>query len=338
MADENVVSALMRMIGAKPGHSETVAMSPANALRKSIVRGAQSFDGLVAAVTQFSETRVGLSRVVQDLPEQALLMLMENANGAVGLAIVDTQFLAATLEHSTTGRVVPNPADARAPTRTDAVIVSSLINDVLALFDELVAAIENAPGATGFRYVRALDEPRAITLALDEMPYRKYDLTVDFGRGAKLGRLQLVFPWFNANAEQLDGQRSLAWKTTLRDSVLRAEAPIDAILHRFAMSLSDVTDWSIGTVVPIPAEALEDVSLEGQDGKRVASAKLGQATGMRAVRILPANGEDPSEKRKPPLVKPLTIQQPEIGQHPSDDPATAPPAEASKIDAVEADI
>ncbi|MGR3344879.1 MAG: FliM/FliN family flagellar motor switch protein, partial [Paracoccaceae bacterium] len=202
-----------------------------------------------------------------------------------GLALLNAQAMAAVIEQMTTGRVVPSQADLRTATRTDAVIVATILDRILEIFDEGLAQVTDAPPVAGYRQSVSLEDGRAITMALEDMPYRLYRLALDFGRGAKTGELSLIFPddpsGRGANASSVQAR----WRANWRNAVMQSEVLVEAVLHRFTIPLDELGNLEVGTFVPIPLECVSRVSLEGSDRRSVATGKLGQCNGHRAVRV-----------------------------------------------------
>ena len=64
-----------------------------------------------------------------------------------------------------------------------------------------------------------------------------------------------------------------------------AQAELSAVLHRLTLPLSAVLALRAGDVLPLPSAALDRVSVEGLDGRRLALGKLGQNQGSRALRL-----------------------------------------------------
>jgi len=285
MSEQTSISALRRKIAAKRPKPEMSRMSAQNALRQATVREAQKLGGLVAVVAELIQKRMIVSGLVDSLPDPAMILLLNGPEGAVGLAVMDAQFIAGVIEHITTGRVVPGLAEVRNPTQTDAIITADFIDCILAGFDRNLQSVPDAPPVSGFRYSTVLEGPRAVMLALPEIPYRSFQMTVDFAAGPKTGSISFVFPWYRANVELLGKQNSRNWQAVLHSSVSKAEVSLEAILYRFSISLSDVVNWDAGTVVPVPVSPLAAVDLIGSNGRKVSGAKLGQSTGMRAVRL-----------------------------------------------------
>lgn len=108
---------------------------------------------------------------------------------------------------------------------------------------------------------------------------------------------------------------------------------LDAVLHRVTLPLSAVMKFSEGTQIPLPADALERITLEGAAHRRLSLARLGQHRGQRALRLIGEETEAVCEA--PPAPKKVVPPPFEIGESPyaarhaaaPPAPATAPPAE-----------
>ena len=288
MADDVKNSVLLKKLGAKSPAPEMVTITPATALRKAAIRAAQNMGGLILAVPTLQEVRSSVSGIVDELPENAMLMLMAGPDASFGLAVADCQLIAAIIEHQTTGRVLPSAADPRPPTKTDTVIVSDLVDQILTLFETNLAPLNYPPPVGGFRFAMPLENPRAVTMALEEMPYRAYDMTLDLANGAKTGQLRLVFPWFTASAEQLDAKKNRDWAKSLHEATATSPVPLRAVLHRKSMSYQSIANLKVDDMIEVPNQCLQAISIEGDDGVQVAQAKLGQVAGVFAVKIVVA--------------------------------------------------
>ncbi len=304
MSDDVAISALRRKAGAGRPPPEPSAHSPGSLLRKAVAQAAEDLHSLVAVVAGFSESRPGLTALMEALPDPALLMSMTDANGRRGLAVADGQVVTALVEHLTTGRVVPGEAAPRRPTRTDAVMVSDFLDRILGLFDEVLLALPDAPPIRGFRYSSRLAEPRMVQMALSDAEYLLYRMRLDLGRGARSGEVLLAFPPATARVSGSSPVDAAGWQRDLDAAVMQSEVPIRAVLNRLAVPLDEITRWKPGDMLDIPVAALTAVELEGVDGRVVAMAKLGQVSGHRAVRIQTLGGPE----TKPAAARPITAR------------------------------
>jgi len=285
MPEQSAPSAIRRKLDAQTNPLDQDGMSPAKALRVAVLRAAEDAAELEAKLAGFSEEKTTLIDIVQRLEDPYLICLIEGPGGAVGLALWDCQIMSALVEQLITGRVVPSPADPRPPTRTDAAVIAEFMGMMLKVFDDGLAQIGDAPPVSGFRQVGLLEDSRAVTMALEDIDYRHYRLSLDLADGAKTGELQLIFPWNRVMPAASTGAGISRWKTDWRDVVKTTHAPIEAILHRTSMPISEIARLQVGTTILIPAEAIGAMSLEGENRHPVATGRLGQTNGHRAVRV-----------------------------------------------------
>ena len=301
--DQRDVSAMRRKAGVGRPPPEIGRVTAATALRVAVAQAAEDVAALMALAAGVQEQRVVLDSLVEGLPEHALLVLIEGPNSRYGLIVVDPQTLAALVEIQTTGRVVPNPAAPRAPTRTDAIMAADFIDRMLELFEEVVeeAELSILAAISGFRYAMPMSDTRAVLMALEDIPYRQFTLTMDLGSGAKEGSMQLVFP-FDPPRLRVDRGDTAGGTETLADAVMDTKAEMTAVLHRREMPLAAVTALTVGALVPVPREALVNVRLEDVTGREISLGRLGQVGGHRAVRISEENAETPGATNMVPGV------------------------------------
>ena len=173
-------------------------------------------------------------------------------------------------------------------------MVADLIDQAL---QQLEAGLESDPDliwAGGFRYASFLDDPRPLGLLLEEEHYRVLQAELRLGNGAKSGAVLLALPAEGRGRAPKPAPTATPapvaaalFSKALSDQVMRTEADIAAVLHRFTVPLSFVMDLKAGDLVPLSTAALDRIVLEGLDGRPLASGRLGQNRGMRAVRLAP---------------------------------------------------
>jgi flagellar motor switch protein FliM len=92
----------------------------------------------------------------------------------------------------------------------------------------------------------------------------------------------------------------------LQQRVLDAPVRLDAILCRLSLPLCDVGRLAVGDVLALPKDVLRDIAIESVGRQPVATARLGQVDGMRALRLTspgqtvapnPVDTADPSPQR-----------------------------------------
>lgn len=293
MSDEDVITALRRKTGAGRPPPEVQPMSATKALRVGFAKAAEEAMELVFQVQNVEERRQTVSALTQSLPENALLALLEGPADQFGLMVFDHVTTASVVEQMTTGSVLPMAPEERQPSTTDAVMCSDLIDRMIEEFEEQIAQAPNPPKVDGFRYAARLQEKRSIALAFDDVPYRCFYITVTVGRVARESTIVLIFPYDAPQPKRVKGEES-AWGKEFKDVVMGTHVTLDTVLHEITLSLSEVASWDVGTLIPIPREALSRVEIRAQDGRKVSRGRIGQIGGARAVRI-DLTPEDPSD-------------------------------------------
>ncbi len=285
MPESANTSVLGRMLGKPVNPLEQLDMSPAKALQLAVTRGSERLAGLSANVSAFSEEQLSLADIVRALEEPHIIHRTKGPGGAEGLALWDAAAISALSEHMITGRMMSAPAGARQPTPTDAAVVNGLLCKILELFDQGLAQVDDVPPVRGFRPMAVFKDGRAVSMAFDEMSYRKYLISLDLGNGARTGTLSLIFPWQQMNSASAESGSGSKWKRDWHRNVNDSCVPVEAILHNISMPIHEIEKMKVGSLIPVPIETIAKVSVKGTDGRSVAVGRLGQCNGFRAVRI-----------------------------------------------------
>ena len=285
MAENTDQSVLRRKIGEQSAQAETRGMSPQKAMRLATARAGQGIGELVATLAGCTQSRVALEQITAAVDGPQLVFLMKGMQAAQGLAVIDAAIVSGVVEHLTTGRVASTPPEQRDPSRTDAVMLADFLDRMLAAMDEELAVGTEVSAITGYRSLVVLDDARAVAMALEDVPYRRFDLAIDLAEGAKTGEIWLFFPNPMAASGGDAAQQGRNWQDAWQAHVDRIPARVEAVLHKFAMPLDQLRELEVGSLIPVPVEQVGAVRLTGADRNAVAIGKLGQALGHRAVRI-----------------------------------------------------
>jgi flagellar motor switch protein FliM len=264
------------------------------AWRLALARAANDILALPLEVARLSVNRRSLAEFLELAPERALIAVLEGPAEGLGILMLSPPVLSAMIEMQTIGRVSSSAPPVRKPTRTDASMVADMIDQAL---QELESGLESDPDliwAGGFHYASFLDDPRPLGLLLEEEHYRVIQAELRLGNGAKSGGVMLALPAEGRGRAPKPAPTATPapvaaalFSKALSDQVMRTEADIAAVLHRFTVPLSFVMALKTGDLVPLSTAALDRIVLEGLDGRPLASGRLGQNRGMRAVRLAP---------------------------------------------------
>jgi flagellar motor switch protein FliM len=264
------------------------------AWRLALARAANDILALPLEVARLSVNRRSLAELLELAPERALIAVLEGPAEGLGILMLSPPVLSAMIEMQTIGRVSSSAPPVRKPTRTDASMVADMIDQAL---QELESGLESDPDliwAGGFHYASFLDDPRPLGLLLEEEHYRVIQAELRLGNGAKSGAVMLALPAEGRGRAPKPAPTATPapvaaalFSKALSDQVMRTEADIAAVLHRFTVPLSFVMALKTGDIVPLSTAALDRIVLEGLDGRPHASRRLGQNRGMRAGRLAP---------------------------------------------------
>jgi flagellar motor switch protein FliM len=275
----------------------------ARAWYATLPRAADDHLGIELSILSVQEGVAHGETLVSDLATDCLLLLMRDGQGRRGLCALDPAFLAAIIEAQMTGRIGTAPLAPRRPTATDAAIASGLVDAICAAFDAAVAECAPPPPWRGARVAGFLPDARAALMTLPEGPLHRAGIVADLGAGARRGLLTLVMPPAQGPVAARAGRaarRTLGQE--LRPVVAEGRVTLEAVLHRLRMPLARIGALAPGDLIPVPATALNAISIEGADGRRVSGARLGQLDGRKAVRIiLPQNATPVAGPPRRPL-------------------------------------
>jgi flagellar motor switch protein FliM len=195
MADGQGMSVLRRK--AEAGRTSVAAsreITPCKALSNAIVQTADSRLGLVVSVSSCSGRIGTLPELLETLPEEGLLAVLEGPGEAQGLMVLDAAMLSAVIEMLMTGKLSSRPPQPRRPTRTDAALSADLIDDILRGFEAPFLGQAQARWAAGFGYGSFLDDPRPLGLMLEDIDYRIFRIAGEAASGARPFGLMLALP------------------------------------------------------------------------------------------------------------------------------------------------
>ena len=104
---------------------------------------------------------------------------------------------------------------------------------------------------------------------------------------------------------------------------LAADAVLHAVLSRVTLPLAEVMGLKAGDVLPLPNAAIDRLEVQGLDGRRVATAKLGQQRGMRAIRLQVGAGGGGIDAAATAAIGATVAQHPAVSGHANQPPAVA---------------
>ncbi len=259
--------------------------------RIALARAARDRVKLALDVPRLSLDRLSLTEVLELAPERGLIAVLEGPAGSLGVIMLAPDVLAGMIEAQTTGIVTGQPAPSRRPTRTDAAMVAGMIDAALEELERGVDGLDDCLWAKGYRYASFLEDIRPLGLLLEDGAYRLFRAEVSLAMGAKSGSIFMALPAEvhvdkdkSSEALRAAGEAAVFHKG-LAVQILAAECQLDGVLARTSLSLSQIMAFEIGQVLALSGAAVERISVEGMDGRKLWEGRLGQNRGLRAIRL-----------------------------------------------------
>jgi flagellar motor switch protein FliM len=267
--------------------------------RLAFARAARDGAGLHVGVATQRLARRSLAELLEMPPDRGMIALLDGPSGGLGLIVLSPELMSALVEMQTIGRLATQPPAVRRPTRTDAAMVSDVIDRALTELESVLADEADLEWAGGFRYASFLEDPRPLGLLLEDLPYRVLTSDLHLGDGGRTGQVLLAFPADGRGTspaarpggdEPAASASATAFAGALAEAALAASCVLDARIGRLTLPLHAVMALETGQVLPLVNAALDQITLAGLDGRPVATARLGQHRGLRALRLSDAVG------------------------------------------------
>lgn len=291
---------MQRKAGADRPEPDHGRVTPAGALRLAVSRAAQEVLKVPLRAGDVTEARLTLATITGVLPTSGLWVVLRGPGTAAGLVTLDASLLAAVLQALTAGRVSGSNVPDRAPTQTDAILARRFLTVLLESFAARLDGSAAARWAAGFQPRDRVPDAARLPHLMADAVYRGLTVGVDIA-GLRSGVLGLILPHDPpgdgvpaVEAEAGPDPRVVAWQSALADKVMDSPVPIEAVLYRLELPLVELSRLRPDMLLPLPAQAIAAVSLEGADGRRTGTGRLGRSDGHRAVKIvaLPQLRED----------------------------------------------
>lgn len=269
----------------------------------ALARAVQEEMAVALRMAGFRLERRSLGELVEMLPEPALICALdEGAGEATGVIVLDAALMAGMVEAMTTGVVTPMAGTARRATRTDAALLAPVLDRALAALEAGAAEAGVTDLARGFRFAATVDGGRGLSLLLEDVPYRLLAAEVELAAGARQGAVLLAMPEGRAVGGLTAAPLAdTGFTEALAAQVGGAQARLDAILLRLTLPLGSVLALQVGQELALPRADVGRIAVEGLDGRRVATGRLGRHGNLRAVRLAAEAEAAPTPAPSPAL-------------------------------------
>lgn len=266
-------------------------MSLPKALRLTTPKVAEALFRLALGVIGLTHSRVSATDIASVLPEDALIMVLDGPDGAVGAAVVSGALVGAIIQKQTIGQVTAPKGEVRNLTRTDAALVAPFLNAVLERASTLLDTDADRRVLLGFEFGARVDDARALELAVDAGEFHAFKITVDIEQGVHQGDLIFLLPVEDRPQPlNVSADKGQAAKGALGKVVMDSQAELVAVLCSLRLPLCDIEKFQIGDSIPIDRAVLKHIGLHVQGGRKICTGLLGQSGGYRAVRVSPEAG------------------------------------------------
>ncbi len=278
----------MRRIVQSPTVPSPEPLTPSRALRQAITRAAAQSIGLQLSVLGISEEVGPLDDILTRAEEGLMLLALGSQAGMTGFLGIDLQTRAAVIEVQTLGRVSSAPAKPRSVTAADTAMAEPLVQRVLHEIELETTGTLLDGWVAGQRLFGRFAGVKEVGLTLANGDYRVVRLTLDLGAGGRQGLFVLVLPLPRPDTPMpMQPDAGAEFTRKLSENILAAPAEVRAVLHRLRMPLHTVEGFQLGQTIQLSGATVAGVKVEAPDGRLLALARLGQMSGMRAVRLGP---------------------------------------------------
>jgi flagellar motor switch protein FliM len=262
---------------------ESRIVTTAHGLQLGLARAAEDLWGLDVTCSDITQDVVDQQSAISQLKDDSLLLVLASAENTHALATIDRSILAALIEIQTLGRVHETPLDNRPYTSTDAAMAWLYLDYVIKLFASSVEDREIGQQITGYFLEEKAEDLRAAGLCLSRGDYLIFSAKVYVARGKRTGTIQIVIPHRKVPLPEVE--RKPAESHNVDNGFALLPVSLDTVFTNIKMPLSIACNLTPGDFIPMPPDVLNHAELHAASGFVVASGKLGQMNGLRALRL-----------------------------------------------------
>lgn len=270
--------------------------TPARAAATAIGRAADRLYQLPVRALSVRPGALTLAELPEMLPDLPLVAVLQGPGDLLGAVALCPQAVASLVEWQALGRVTNRGLERRRPTRSDAMLCADFINALLTELPVEMEGVEGFAAIAGYRFLTHLDDPRPLSLMLEDRPYRSLSFELSMGGAeAREGRVLLALPQPVGGALPRPEPAPAAIpappppparpRPTLALPMQEAPIAVTGILCRKRVTLAELRGFLEGRLLSLPRTCLAGATLETQDGQVLATGKFGEAEGCHAIRL-----------------------------------------------------
>ena len=290
MVIDNLV--LKKLIARKSAAAEDTPNSSARAFETAVAKTSQTLFGIAWDRGTFTETAAAFSAISKNVAlEGGYCVLTRDAN-PVGFMFVDQQIVAAIIEMLANKSVSKANAPDRLVTSTDMMLVLPFLSE---LSRQLGLSLGGSPLAEWFDELKVASVStnlKSLCLTLSQNQMTIVNFSAELDEGGRTGTIGVALPQIKTVDVAATALSDDGWPDKLEKAVYAAPAKMDAVLHKFQLSIGKIESLQVGQVIPLHGCNVGDVRLLMSGKFEVAKARLGQSKGLRAVRIEKPTVED----------------------------------------------
>lgn len=264
---------------------------PAQLIARGFARAVSGAGPMIAENGRVARGRASLDEMLDQIAPESFVALVGDDDALPGIAVITQLGFASVIEAMTIGRFSQTAPTPRRATGTD----SSLLADLLG---QTFADLPASDPAASLRFRRPVPDHRLLPVLLEDVAYDLVTLDIDLIAGDHTRELTLTLCLPQSGGANVDdgdpvtgGDAATQWSAALQASVMNAPANLRAELGRVKLPLAEVLELGEGSTLVLPLTNLEEVRLVALDGVEMGQGRLGQARGMRAVRLVATPGQ-----------------------------------------------
>lgn len=228
------------------------------------------------------------SHIALKTMEKVMLpFLLKGPGGQRGLMVLDGAMIDALIELQMLDKVLPTPRLDRPITTIDAGLSEGFVHLCL-------KAMREAPGLMSELSVVQSEQDRAtLRLALNDAEFDIMTVQIDMGPGIKTGMFELWLP-----ITEVAKVQPAEPNPQMEQLLAQCEAEFEAQMVGCKVVASELVSLAPGSVIRLSSGVLTEIAFVDCDDRRVATGRLGQLNGMRAIMITEMAGgpkRDPSD-------------------------------------------
>lgn len=288
--------------GRAPQLPRPARVTPARAAATAVGRAADHLYHLAVQPVSVTPGALTLAELPEYLPEPALLTVLQGRGESLGVVALSGEAVTALIEVQALGRITARPSERRKPTRADAMICAEFVNQLMSELATEMVGMEGFEGIDGYRYATYLDDPRPLSLMLEDKAYRSLSFELRLGSPETRDVTIFIAIPHDGSAErpapEVTKAKAEARSTrpseptpaaqpgeTLKASVDAAPVELVGVLCRRHLTLAELRALTPGKVLSLPRVSLAEARIETTGGQVLATGKFGEAEGCHAIRL-----------------------------------------------------